>query len=235
MKKHFFCTALLLLGAWLNQATWAGDAQPWNSPDLPILPWDLPRWSAAPFSDANHGLASLAQCGFNTAAFVRPQHLAQVEKLGMKCILAPQVFPTPWRKMSDEQIEAAVKKLIDEGKNSPAVMGYFLHDEPGIPDFPALGKAVAAVEKYAPGKLAYINLFPDYATLGAPDLSQLGAATYAEYLEQYVQQVHPQFISYDNYRIQFSQDQAKPQIAASYYRNLLAVREVALKYDLPFW
>ena len=90
-----------------------------------------------------------------------------------------------------------------------------------MPDFPALDKAVAAVRTFAPGKLAYINLFPDYATLGAPDLSQLGAATYTEYLEQYVAQVHPQFISYDNYRIQYSLDQAKPQIAASYYKNLL--------------
>src|SRR5262249_10651907 len=56
----------------------------------PILPWDLPHWSAEAFSDPHHGLASLKECGFNTAAFVRPQHLAEAEKLGLKCILAPE-------------------------------------------------------------------------------------------------------------------------------------------------
>jgi hypothetical protein len=200
-----------------------------------ILSWDLPRWSAAPFSDADHGLASLAQCGFNTAAFVRPQHLAEVERLRTKCILAPQEFPVPWRKLSDEQIEATVKKMVDEAGGSPAVAGYFLADEPGEPDFAALGKAVAAVKKLAPGKLAYINLFPDYATLGAPDLSQLGTASYTDYLEQFVRQVRPQFLSYDNYRIEYSLDQKKPAIAADYYTNLLEVRRVAMEHDLPFW
>lgn len=202
---------------------------------FPILSWDLPHWSAASFSDADHGLASLAQCGFNTAAFVRPQHLAAVEKLHMKCILAAQEFPIPWRKLSDDQIEGAVKKMVDESGGSPAVMGYFLADEPGEPDFAALGKAVAAVRMLAPGKLAYINLFPDYATLGAPDLSQLGTASYAQYLDAFIGQVQPQFLSYDNYRIEYSADQKNPALAAGYYINLLEVRRVAMEHDLPFW
>lgn len=200
-----------------------------------ILSWDLPHWSATSFSDPDHGLASLAQCGFNTAAFVRPQHLPEVERLHLKCILAAQDFPIPWRKLSDRQIEATVKRLVDEGRGSPAVAGYFLADEPGEPDFAALGKAVAAVKKLAPGKLAYINLFPDYATLGAPDLSQLGTTSYADYLEQYVRQVHPQFLSYDNYRIPYSLDQKKPAIASDYYTNLLEIRRVAMEHNLPFW
>ena len=200
-----------------------------------ILSWDLPHWSAASFSDADHGLASLAGSGFNTAAFVRPQHLAEVERLHLKCILAAQDFPIPWRKLSDQQIEATVKRLVDEAHGSPAVAGYFLADEPGEPDFAALGKVVAAVKKLAPGKLAYVNLFPDYATLGAPDLSQLGTTSYADYLEQYVRQVHPQFLSYDNYRIPYSLDQKKPAIASDYYTNLLEIRRVAMEHDLPFW
>jgi hypothetical protein len=114
-------------------------------------------------------------------------------------------------------------------------MGYFLTDEPGVLDFPALAKAVAAVKKLAPSKLAYINLFPDYATLGAPDISQLGTGSYTEYLERFVREVKPQVISYDNYRIQYSHDQKDPALAASYYNNLLEVRRIALKYDLPFW
>jgi hypothetical protein len=115
------------------------------------------------------------------------------------------------------------------------VIGYFIQDEPGIREFPSLGKAVAAVKKYAPGKLAYINLYPDYATLGAPNLSQLGTSSYEEYLEEYIRIVNPQFISYDNYRVQSSDDLQKPAVAASYFDNLLMVRKVALNHNLPFW
>jgi len=232
-----FCLSVLLLCTGISRAQSTDHHTPPDPFDntFPILSWDLPHWSAASFSDADHGLASLAQCGFNTAAFVRPQHLAEVERLHLKCILAAQDFPIPWRKLSDQQIEATVKRLVDEAHGSPAVAGYFLADEPGEPDFAALGKAVATVKKLAPGKLAYINLFPDYATLGAPDLSQLGTTSYADYLEQYVRQVHPQFLSYDNYRIPYSLDQKKPAIASDYYTNLLEVRRVAMEHDLPFW
>lgn len=231
--------ALSMLGpcSALAQSSVPADAPAFNLPDgfFPILSWDLPHWSDAAFSSTDHGLDSVARCGFNTAAFVRPHHLQKAEKLGLQCILAAQDFPIPWREMSDPQIDAAVRQLVESAGNSPAVMGYFLADEPGAPDFPALGRAVAAVKRLAPGKLAYINLFPDYATLGAPDISQLGTPTYGDYLEQFVSQVKPQFISYDNYQIQYSNDQKNPAIAASYYNNLLAVRRVAMEHHLPFW
>jgi hypothetical protein len=113
-------------------------------------------------------------------------------------------------------------------------MGYFLLDEPGVKDFPALAQAVAAVKKYAPGKIAYINLFPDYATIGAPDTSQLGTSNYTEYLERFVAEVKPQLISYDNYTVQSSDDLRNMRLAASYYRNLLEVRRVALEHKLPY-
>ncbi|HZQ47344.1 MAG TPA: hypothetical protein VFC07_10060, partial [Verrucomicrobiae bacterium] len=117
--------------------------------------------------------------------------------------------------------------------SSPAIKGYFIMDEPGVGDFPALGKAVASVKKYAPGKLAYINLFPDYATLGAPDTSQLGTSYYTEYLERFVNEVKPQLISYDNYIVQYSKDLEDRATAGSYYHNLLAVRRVAQEHHLP--
>ena len=120
--------------------------------EFPILSWDLPHWSDTAFSSAEHGLGSLKQCRFNTAAFVRPHHLAEAQKLGLWCILAPQDFPVPWRKLSDEQIESTVKQLVDSAGGNNVVIGYFLADEPGAPDFPALAKAVAAVKRLAPGK-----------------------------------------------------------------------------------
>jgi hypothetical protein len=122
---------------------------------------------------------------------------------------------------------------VEAAGPSPAVVGFFIMDEPSARDFPALGKAVAAVKKYAPGKLAYINLLPDYATIGATDRSQLGTSSYSEYLERFVAEVRPQALSYDNYMVEISVDLTNPAKAISYYRNLLEVRRVAQKHHLP--
>jgi hypothetical protein len=63
-----------------------------------------------------------------------------------------------WRDISDEEIDAFIKTMVDRSRDSNAVIGYFLCDEPSASLFPKLAQAVRAVKKYAPGKLAYINL-----------------------------------------------------------------------------
>ncbi|HZZ41974.1 MAG TPA: hypothetical protein VFE58_03490 [Tepidisphaeraceae bacterium] len=208
--------------------------QPVPQDFFPIMTWELPPRSAL-IRDPHAGLGSIAECGFNTASFVRPEDLSECRRLGMHAIVYSEPLRVKWNAITDAQIEAYVRELIKGTANDPTVLGYFLKDEPGVGVFPALAKAVAAIKRLAPGKLAYINLFPDYATLGAPNLSQLGTASYTEYLEKYVAEVKPQFISYDNYRIQFSNDLASPAAAESYFHNLLAVRQVALEHGLPFW
>ena len=202
---------------------------------FPITSWEQPYEKQQQMGDPRMGPAGLGDCGFTVAGFVTADQVPLCEKAKMRALVA---LPGPfvkWKELSDEQIAATVSKLVAGTEKSDAVIGYFLADEPGASDFSALAKAVAAVKKHAPGKLAYINLFPDYGTLGAPGLSQLETQTYSDYLERYVAEVKPQFISYDNYIVQYSQDQRDPAAAAGYYRNLLGVRRVALKHDLPFW
>ena len=242
------CLVLLAI-AFVSADTAAGEEtlvgpsviQPFEyAPDLfPILPWDVLHGWQAPFHDPKHGLESIADCNFTFAGFVSPPDLPLCEKLGLAAIMAPTKGEEPWfgkwREMSDEEIDQTVKQMVEAAGNNPAVLGYFIMDEPGAPVFPALAKAVAAVKKYAPGKLAYINLFPSYATVGAPDKSQLGTATYTEYLERFVTEVQPQIISYDNYMVQYSDDLVDTQKAAIYYADLLEIRRIAQKYKLPFW
>src|SRR5438132_557625 len=85
-------------------ATSPSDARAIALPDdyFPILPWELPPKSVELFNDSKHGLASLAECGFNTAAFVRPEHLAECQKLGLKAIVSDPER-TKWRHLSDQQ------------------------------------------------------------------------------------------------------------------------------------
>jgi hypothetical protein len=207
---------------------------------FPILPWNfLPQPENR--GKADRQIEGIAQCGFTVAGFVQPDDLPACERLGLKAIMGPpKVSPSPfarggWKNLSDDDIDRYVRELVESSRHSPAVIGYYIVDEPGAPAFGALGKAVAAVRRHAPGKLAYINLFPGYATIGAPDQSQLGTASFTEYLERFVAEVRPQFISYDNYMVQYSDDLRNAPQTDRYFRDLLEVRRVANKHGLPFW
>lgn len=203
---------------------------------FPILPWD--------FHKPEISLKPVADCNFTLGGFVRSQDVAHAVEHGLKVIVDADLgiqgsnkHRRIWRGLSDAEIDAKIKFLVGTTGKSEAVIGYFIMDEPSVLDFPYLRKAVDAVKKYAPGKLAYINLFPNYATISSIDQmnSQLGTQSYEEYLERYVKEVNPQFISYDNYMVQFSRDMTNTKRAMSYYTNLLAAREAAVKYNLPFW
>lgn len=203
---------------------------------FPITAWEIPFRKHDLMQTPGIGVDSMKECNFTVAAFVTADQLPMCEKLGMRAIVGPRGDSIRnWRTLSDEQIVAKVKALVEPSKHSPAVIGYFLMDEPGVRDFPAMGKAVAAVKELAPGKLAYINLLPNYATIGAPNLSQLGTKDYEEYLERYVAEVRPQFISWDNYQVLMSNELQDAKRADSYFNNLLQVRRIALSHSIPFW
>jgi hypothetical protein len=203
---------------------------------FPILPWDQTRLLAGK-EDRVHGLASLAECDFTFAGFPRVADLPACEKLGLKAIVMPSksLAPVKNKQVTDEEVDRAVRQLVEETRNSPACEGYFICDEPGASQFKYLGKVVAAIRRHAPSKLAYINLFPSYAIPGESPGSQLEAKDFTTYLERYVAEVKPQFISYDNYMVEYSQDLRDRGLAASYFRDLIEVRRIALKHGLPFW
>ncbi len=227
----------------VSAAVQARDTHWLGQPDMPadffpVIPWDtLQGKSGTP--ERMTDLQGIADCGFTIAGFVEPGDLPQCERLGLKAVIGGPRDRAPWRDrwqgISDETIDSEIKRLVEESGSNPAVIGYYIVDEPGTPRFAALGKAVAAVKKHAPGKLAYMNLFPGYATIGAPDQSQLGAASFTEYLEKFVADVKPQMLSYDDYMVTYSDNFQDPKRGAIYFRDLLEVRRVALKHGIPFW
>lgn len=191
------------------------------------------------FIDRRKGLEGMADCNFTIADAADPQNMRLCKKLRLGVVVSegPHLVGADWSKMSDVEIDSYVKNMVKKAGNSKAIIGYHICDEPSALDFPALGKVVAAVKKYAPGKLAAINLYPNYATLWQMNQikSQLGTKSYTEYLERFVNEVKSQYLCYDNYLVQFSMDLENKTQAAKYYMNLMEVRQVALKYNLPFW
>jgi hypothetical protein len=174
-------------------------------------------------------IQEIADCNFTLVGFVTSSDLPACEKLGLKAIVRDE-WQLRWVTSTDEAIDAAVKKKISEWGDSKAIIGYYIHDEPGASYFAKLGSAVAAVRKHAPGKLAYINLFPNHTPAKA-----LGTDGYTEHLERYVAETKPQMISYDNYMVMYSDDGQELGQFASYLRNLIEVRRVSLKHGIPFW
>jgi hypothetical protein len=219
-----------------------GPAQPaWAPPDglFPILPWSPLHGWERPYEQRRHGLESIAACNFTVAGFIHAEDVPACERLGLKAIMSPPRRPRymgeEWASLSDAALDLRVREMTAGTAASEAVLGYFVMDEPGATMFPTLRRVVQALRYHAPGKLAYINLYPNYATIGAPDQSQLQVTSYTEYLERYVAEVHPQFLSYDNYMVLYSDDLRDPVRAARYYTNLLETRGVALEHDLPWW
>lgn len=108
----------------------------------------------------------------------------------------------------------------------PACWGYLVVDEPGAAAFAGLRKTVDAIRKARPGKLAYINLLPDYATP-----AQLGTSTYDEHLRRAVKEMDVDVLSMDHYPLFLPNADGRD----GYCKNLEAMRRESVAAGIPFW
>lgn len=130
--------------------------------------------------------------------------------------------------LDDPAKKAELDALIERVKVHPALYAYYLTDEPDASRFPGLGKLVAYLREKDPARMAYINLFPTYASN-----EQLGnkgdvATAYTEHLQQFVDTVKPDLLSYDHYHFQLNGD------SDQYFLNLALIRDAAVKARIPF-
>lgn len=110
--------------------------------------------------------------------------------------------------------------------DGPACWGYSIVDEPDASRFPALRKAVDALRQARPGRLGYINLFPNYANAG-----QLGTPTYDEHVSRFIREVQPDVLSMDHYPIFRPGGDGRD----NYCRNLEVMRRESIAGGIPFW
>ena len=125
-----------------------------------------------------------------------------------------------------------------------ACIGYRLFDEPSTALFPKLRERAAAIRNARPGKLDYINLYPDYASekqLGVGELRPRRASpeAYDEHVERFLEELDPAVLCFDHYPIfrPGPGDTTSRSRSArdGYCRNLAAIRRGALKRGIPFW
>ena len=107
-----------------------------------------------------------------------------------------------------------------------ACWGYMLKDEPNVKDFPALKAQVAAIRKARPGKLAYTNLYPSYASP-----TQLGVDRYETYVQRFGSEVDIDVLCMDYYPHMTPERDTRDR----YCENLAIMRRVSLERGIPFW
>ncbi len=168
----------------------------------------------------------MADGGWNLV-WCNEQQLDVVASHGLRAqltdgLLTPQAVEKP-------ELRAKLDALIARVKHHRALYAYYIIDEPSAATFPALGKLVAYLRERDPAHLAYINLFPTYATN-----EQLGTAgdtvtAYKEHLRQFLTIVRPGLISYDHYHFTASGGDN-----GQYFLNLALIRQAARGAGLPF-
>ena len=217
---HILCLSLLAQTPWMGVAgAQTAAAASWHV-GTPIATY----WAGPSLTDAV--ARQMAEGGFNLVWCGSEKELDIAHDHGLRGqltdgLLTPASLDDPKR---HEQLDALIARV----SKHPALYSYHLIDEPNAAQFPALGKLVAYLRQRDPAHLAYINLFPTYAT--NQQLATKGdvVTAYKEYLRSYVEQVKPALVSYDHYQFRLKGD------SDQYFMNLAMIRRAAQQAGAPF-
>jgi hypothetical protein len=222
-KRLVLRTAVALALAAGGLPLWAADA-----PSRPVSTWKVGTpivtyWAGPPLTDAV--ARQMAEGGWNLA-WCSEKELDIAGRHGLRAqlqdgLLSPASLDDPAQR---QKLDALVARV----RTHPALYCYFITDEPGAAAFPALGRLVAYLRERDPAHLAYINLFPTYASNQQLGTKGDTVTAYREHLRQYLDVVKPGLVSYDHY--QFSKAGDNDQ----YFLNLAMVRQTAQQAGVPF-
>ena len=193
-------------------------AETWRVGTPIVTYWAGPPMSENVASQMEEGGFNLVWCDERDLDLV---HIHGLRAQLQDSLLTPASLGDPAER---EKLDALIKRV----RKHPALYAYFITDEPGADQFPALGKLVAYLRERDPAHLPYINLFPTYAS--NKQLGNKGAKipSYQEHLRQYIRIVKPSLVSYDHYQFSVKGD------SPDYFLNLALVREAAQNAGLPF-
>lgn len=176
---------------------------------------------------------AIAECGFTTiplemnSAENNKIALEYMKEYGLTCsaLFDWNIYDiitqhTP-ETITQQEVDGWVEFVVEKYAEFDNIEGWWLYDEPDVYKFPILGMVVDAFKRIDPDRECVINLFPNYATA-----QQLGADTYDDYLQTFIDIVDPHYISYDHYHFTTSGPRA------GFYTNLESVRRAGLEAGL---
>ena len=181
--------------------------------ELPILAW----YSIPANMASAERYQELKECGFNIS-FTHTGTLAEAkqalefgEQAGVKIML------------TCAELETNTAETINQVKDSPALYGYFLRDEPTNADLPALAEWAERVRTADSNHPIYFNLFPNYV-----DAETLGG-DYEDHVREAIRTVKPNQVSFDFYPIR------ETGIVPTWWQNLEIIKKCSTDAGLPFW
>ena len=209
---------VIMLASW----TWAQAGRhpkPASPRDFAVM-----AWGSSP-SDPDQ-LRGMRDAGLNISGFCRAQDLEKVQESGLTCFVRDPFLQSfdPLRPRADNEIRTALSELSKRITGNPAVLGFYLRDEPTAEMMPGLGKLAGFLREAMPGKWPYVNLFPYRVSP-----KTLGTSDYDSYVRTLVETVGQPFLSYDNYSL------VNGEMLDYFYTNLEIVRRLGIETKTPFW
>lgn len=192
-----------------------------------------------PYARSEAHIKDLADCGIDFVICIDNDRAALdlLDKYGVGAIVTG-VVPGWWGgdgnnagTLKDRHPLSEYEAAAAAFEDHPAIWGIDIGDEPSALDFPYYGKVMERVEALFPHQFAFLNLYPNYASVAQNTeeqaLSQLGTATYEEHIEQYCQHIPADYLSYDFYY--------KVAGIEKDYANLKVVSDACHKNNLDMW
>ena len=218
-------SAALRVCAILAIVVTASQAQMFHSPArVEAKTFPVMAWGGAP-SDPEQ-LKLMKEAGLNVAGFCRVEDAAKVRDAGLTCFLSDKrINGYNWSKMPQEsELRRNVAEVVGQVKDNPAVLGFYLRDEPHASLMPAMGRVSKLLKEMAPDKWPYVNLFPYRVSK-----ERMGTPDYETYAKMLVETIGQPFLSYDNYSL------VGGEMLDYFYNNLELVRRISLDTKTPFW
>jgi hypothetical protein len=137
----------------------------------------------------------------------------------------------------DDDIEL-LRNTLNLYKEHPAFGGSMVVDEPGTASFANLGNLHKNYQTIVSDRAFYINMLPNYASKNQLVNGAVGGTlndstiTYERYMNSYINQVKPDFYSYDFYPF-VGMEYAK--MRSGYFAQMAQIREITLNAGIPFW
>lgn len=120
--------------------------------------------------------------------------------------------------------------MFDRYKDEPAFVGNYGDDEAPATKFPYLKTVKDKYEEILPDKDLLINLLPTYATT-----AQLGADSYEEYIQTYIDVMDPDYVMYDHYPLLKGANDKESSIREDFLRNLEVVAYLTSNAGIDFY
>jgi hypothetical protein len=202
----------------------------------PVEPFILTFWCGPPlteFTDA--GAAEIAAAGFNVVGspcegdINRDLNLRALDlaaRHGLRMSVADHRFSQ--HAVESPGWESRLAAAVADYHTHSALDTYFVDDEPTAAEFGPVAAIVHQLRAADPTHPAYVNLLPGFV---AP--ADLGTDSYSQYVERFIDSVHPQLLSYDYYPFK-KDEQGNDQDRSTFFNNLALIRDEALQHHLPF-